>query len=69
MSPRQIRTDRAFLEQIELDTELNQNDPTVIELKRIIRDRIIQSDSGLQADIISPEDDLQVVYNCRFLRE
>lgn len=42
-----IRTDQGFLEQIEQDAELNQNDPTVTEMKRIIRDRIDQLESKI----------------------
>ena len=64
-----IRTDRSFLDWIEHDAELNQDDPIVVELKRIIRRRITQLESELQRDMSSPEDQLQVTYNCGSFRE
>ena len=40
-----IRTDRAFLDRIEHDSELKQDDPTILELKQIIHRRIAALDS------------------------
>lgn len=62
-----IRTDRAFLSRIENDPELNQQDPTLVELKRIIYHRITELQSELMDEVSSTEDDLQVAYNCLFL--
>ena len=59
-----IRTDRSFLDRIEHDAELNQDDPNVVELKRVICRRIAQLESELQRDMSSPQCQLQVTYNC-----
>ena len=64
-----IKADRALLSRIEENLDFNPDDPTVAELKRIVRHRIARLQSELRAEANSTEDELQLVYNCLFLNE
>ena len=69
---RQIRADRSLLKRIEDDTQIDQDDPSIVELKRIIRRRITQLLSELRgettpSDAASQANRLQLTYNCLFL--
>lgn len=56
---RRIRTDCALLRRIEDDGQLDQEDPSIVELKRIIRRRINQLLLELRDGISSTDDELE----------
>lgn len=64
-----IKNDRDLLRRIEDNPEVNPNNSTVVELKRIIIRRIAGLQSELLADVGSTETELQVTYNCLFSGE